>query len=83
MDLGAGAVHAAACSYAVAGAAQAGSAAITCAAGAPVTVFITARDAYGNLAELPSSAVQASATGPQGSVPLLPEARNPAVIAAP
>ncbi len=74
VELAAGPVHAAACSYAVDGAGAGGTA--TVAAGAPLRLAVTARDAFGNLAALPAGALQAAATGPQGSVPFEAEVRS-------
>lgn len=66
VQLLAGPVHAPACSYAVAGST---SSSATVAAGAPLRLAVTARDAFGNLAALPAGGLQAAATGPQGTVP--------------
>lgn len=65
VELLAGPVHAPACSYAVSGSTSGGA---TVAAGAPLQLAITARDAYGNLASLPAGGLRAAATGPQGTV---------------
>lgn len=66
VELLAGPVHAPACSYAVAGATAASA---TVAAGAPLQLAVTARDAFGNLAALPAGALRVAAAGPQGTVP--------------
>ena len=65
MELLAGPVHAPACSYSVSGSTSGGA---TVAAGSPLQLAITARDAYGNLASLPAGGLRAAATGPQGTV---------------
>lgn len=75
-ELQSGPVHAAACSYAVVGAADAATA-VTCAAGEPVVVAVTARDQWGNLAQVAPAGLQASATGPGGTVPLQPVVWSP------
>jgi hypothetical protein len=76
VELLAGPVHAPACSYAVAGSTLGGA---TVAAGAPLQLAITARDAYGNLAALPAGSLQAAATGPQGTVHFEVEVRASAL----
>jgi hypothetical protein len=58
-------VHAPACSYSVSGSTSGGA---TVAAGSPLQLAVTARDAYGNLASLPAGGLRAAATGPQGTV---------------
>lgn len=75
-ELQPGPVHVAACSYAVAGASDAATV-VTFAAGEPVVVAVTARDRWGNLAQVAPAGLQASATGPGGSVPLQPVVRSP------
>lgn len=58
-------MHAPACSYSVSGSASGGA---TVAAGSPLQLAVTARDAYGNHAALPAGGLCAAATGPQGTV---------------